>query len=68
MKKKNDKHALSELQLWIPVINIIYLFLFILRFVHIEYLQVLEQKDIASPTRFNHLPNPINLETVYIYS
>ena len=43
----------------------IYLFyLFISRFVHIEYIQVLEQKDIASSTRFNHLPNPINLETV----
>ena len=28
------------------------------------YIQVLEQKDIASPTRFNQLPNPINLETV----
>ena len=35
----------------------IYLFfyLFISRFVHIEYIQVLEQKDIASPTRFNDL-------------
>ena len=42
----------------------IILLLFISRFVHIEYIQVLEQKDIASPTRFNHLPNPINLETV----
>ena len=37
----------------------IYLFyLFISRFVHIEYIQVLEQKDIASPTRFNHLSQP----------
>ena len=42
----------------------IYYYLFISRFVHIEYIQVLEQKDIASPTRFNHLPNPINLETI----
>ena len=31
-EKKNDKHALSELQLWIPVINIIYLFSFIYLF------------------------------------
>ena len=23
-----------------------------------------EQKDTSSPTRINHLPNPINLETV----
>ena len=40
------------------------IYLFISRFVHIEYIQVLEQKDIASPTRFNHLPNPINLEAL----
>ena len=38
-------------------LSVTYLFiiLFISRFVHIEYIQVLEQKDIASPTRFNHL-------------
>ena len=42
----------------------IFIYLFISRFVHIEYIQVLGQKDIASPTRVNHLPNPINLETV----
>ena len=56
------KEELSSLRMT----RLIYLFiyLFISRFVHIEYIQVLEQKDIASPTRFNHLPNPINLETV----
>ena len=31
------------------------MYLFISRFVHIEYIQVLEQRDIASPTRLNHL-------------
>ena len=34
------------------------IYLFISRFVHIEYIQVLEQKHIASPTRFNHLTQP----------
>ena len=71
-----DRHPLPRVQTtienlggnkWFSLLDqgkFYYLLLFISRFVHIEYIQVLEQKDIASPTRFNHLPNPINLETV----
>lgn len=32
--------------------------LFISRFAYTEYVQVWEQKDITSPTRFNYLPEP----------
>lgn len=35
-----------------------FIYLFISRSVHIEYIQVLEKKDIASPKRFNHLTQP----------
>ena len=37
---------------------LVFIYLFISRFVHVEYIQVLEQKDIASPTRFNNLTQP----------
>ena len=36
----------------------IFIYLFISRFVYIAYIQVLEQEDITSPTRFNHLTQP----------
>ena len=39
-------------------IYLLYLFIYFLcisRFVYMEHILVLEQKDIASPTRFNHL-------------
>ena len=37
-----------------------FIYLFISRFVYIyiAYILVLEQKDITSPTRFNHLTQP----------
>ena len=36
----------------------IYLFIYFKICIYIAYIQVLEQKDITSPTRFNHLTQP----------
>ena len=47
-------------------LNLFSYYLFISRFVYTKYIQVLEQKDITSPTRFNHLTRPQPPKRIYV--